>query len=218
MHIDIWSDIVCPWCYLGKRRFERALAAFPHRDEVDVLHRSFQLDPTRPRGEIISRRGMLMEKYRLSEDQVRANDDRLERLAAAEGLDYDLGDDGMIGNTFDAHRLVHFARTKGLDDDMLERLFSAYFSERRSIFDTPSLVALAGEVGLDIDETRVVLDEHRFADAVETDIDEAQFFGATGVPFFVVGGRYGVSGAQDVELFGQVLERAWSESAAEQRP
>src|SRR5688572_31846580 len=123
MQIDIWSDIVCPWCYLGKRRFEKALAGFGGRDDVRVAHRSFQLDPTRGRGETSRRRAMLQSKYRLSEDQVRAMDHKMEQMAAAEGLEYHLTDAGLTGNTLDAHQLVHLAARHGLEDEMLERLY-----------------------------------------------------------------------------------------------
>ena len=140
MQIDIWSDVVCPWCYLGKRRFEKALAGFGGRDDVRVSHRSFQLDPTRARGETSRRRAMLQSKYRLSEDQVRAMDHKMEQMAAAEGLEYHLTDAGLTGNTLDAHQLVHLAARHGLEDKMLERLYKAYFSEERSVFDLDSLV------------------------------------------------------------------------------
>jgi predicted DsbA family dithiol-disulfide isomerase len=213
MEIIIWSDVVCPWCYLGKRRLERALETFEHRDQVQVVNRSFQLDPSRPRGETVSRREMLMAKYRLSSDEVIAMDERMEDLAAAEGLEYHLTDAGLTGNTLDAHQLVHLGRTHGLGDAMLARLFRAYFTEERSVFDHDSLLVLATEVGLDPREARETLEGDRFAEAVAADIDEAGFFGVTGVPFYVVGGRYGISGAQQVDLFNQVLSKAWSEQA-----
>jgi predicted DsbA family dithiol-disulfide isomerase len=208
LHIDVWSDVVCPWCYIGKRRLERALSTFPHRDDVEVVHRSYQLHPDMPRGETTSRREMLKGKYDLSDDQVETLDERMERLAAEDGLDYDLSG-GVTGNTLDAHRLVHHAKALGRQDAMVERLFRAYFTERRSIFDVNSLVELAGDVGLDPNEAQAALSGSRYAEAVDADCKEAALLGARGVPLFVIAGRYGVSGAQPVEAFTEALERAW---------
>lgn len=212
MHIDIWSDIVCPWCYLGKRRFEKALAAFDGRDDVRIAHRSFQLDPTRVKGETSSRRTMLMSKYRLSEEQVRAMDHKMEQTAAAEGLEYHLSDAGLTGNTLDAHRLVHLAASHGVDDAMLERLYKAYFTEQRSIFDLESLVGLAVEEGLVGNDVRPALEGSLYTDAVARDLKEARSLGVTGVPFFVIDGRYGISGAQATDVFSRALAMA-AESA-----
>ena len=144
MRVDIWSDVVCPWCYVGKRRFERALAAFEARDEVQVVHRSFQLDPTRPKGQTQKRREMLMAKYRLTAAQVDALDARMEQTAAAEGLEYHLTD-SHTGNTMDAHRLVHLGREQGIQDAVIERLFLAQFTENRSLFDRASLTVLGAD-------------------------------------------------------------------------
>ena len=213
MQIEIWSDVVCPWCYVGKRRFERALQDFPHRDQVRVTHRSFQLDPAKPRGETSSRRSMLMSKYHRSVAEVLEMDRKMEALAAAEGLEYHLTDANLTGNTFDAHRLVHLAATHGLQDAMLERLYRAYFTEQRSLFDRESLVALGSDTGVDANDARQALENGAFADAVANDLNDAKSFGVTGVPFFVVDRRYAVSGAQPAEVFGQLLARAWEERA-----
>jgi|CXWL01.1.fsa_nt_gi predicted DsbA family dithiol-disulfide isomerase len=213
MRIDVWSDLVCPWCYIGKRRLERALADFDHRDEVEVVHRSFQLRPDTAAGSLMPRRQMLKEKYHLSDDQVETMDEKMERLAADDGLDYNLSG-GVSGNTLDAHRLVHHARTLGQQDAVVERLFRAYFTEQRSIFERDSLVELATEVGVDPTETRRVLSGDAYAEAVKADHDQASALGARGVPFFVLDGRYGISGAQSVETFGSALQRAWSATHA----
>jgi predicted DsbA family dithiol-disulfide isomerase len=218
MLIDIWSDIVCPWCYIGKRRFERALAAFPHRDAVEVVHRSFQLDPTSPRGQVRSHRDNLMAKYKLSEDQANAAQLKMERTAADEGLEFHLVG-GVTGNTFDAHRLLHLAkdlsraqsRDRGIQDTVLERFLRAHFTEQRSIFDHASLLALSVEAGLDPDEVKRVLADNSFADAVAADNEQARAYGASGVPFFVIDNRYGVSGAQPTEVFSEALARAWAD-------
>jgi predicted DsbA family dithiol-disulfide isomerase len=205
MQVDIWSDIVCPWCYLGKRRFEKALAEFDGRDDVRIAHRSFQLDPTRTRGETFSRRDMLRSKYRLSEDQVRAMDAKMEQTAAVDGLEYHLTDAGLTGNTLDAHQLVHLAATHGREDAMLERLYQAYFTEQRSVFDLESLVSLAVEEGLDATDVREALESNRYVDAVTRDLTEARSLGVTGVPFFVIDHRHGISGAQAIDVFSRAL-------------
>ena len=211
MDIHIWSDIVCPWCYLGKRRFEHALALFDHRDEVRITHRSFQLDPTRPRHETMNRRAMLRSKYQLSEAQVQEMDTRMEGLAEIEGLEYHLGDAGLTGNTLDAHQLLQLGKARGIQDAVVERLYRAYFTEQRSVFERDSLVALAGEAGLDQAEATDVLERDIFVDAVAADFREARALGVNGVPFFVLDGRYGVSGAQAADVFGEALTRAWHE-------
>ena len=208
MHIDIWSDVVCPWCYLGKRRLEKALASFEGRGDVTIAHRSFQLDPTRPKGETTSRRTMLMSKYRLTEDRVREMDHNMETMAAAEGLEYHLTEKGQSGNTLDAHRVVHLAASHDREDQMLERLYKAYFTEQRSVFDVEPLVSLAVEEGLDATEVREALESDRYVDAVRRDLEEARMLGVTGVPFFVIDGRYGISGAQATEVFTRALVMA----------
>jgi predicted DsbA family dithiol-disulfide isomerase len=208
MHIDIWSDVVCPWCYLGKRRFEKALAGFDGRDDVTIGLRSFQLDPAKPKGQTSNRRTMLMSKYRLTEDRVREMDHNMEVMAAAEGLEYHLTGKGQTGNTLDAHRLVHLAGIHGRDDQMLDRLYKAYFTEERSIFDLESLVSLAVEEGLDAAEVREALESDRYVDAVTRDLDEARMLGVTGVPFFVIDNRYGISGAQATDIFSRALTMA----------
>ena len=208
MLVDIWSDIVCPWCYLGKRRFEKALAAFERSNEVRVTHRSFQLDPTRIKGETARRRAMLQAKYRLSEEQVREMDRKMEKMAAAEGLEYHLTHAGLTGNTLDAHQLVHLAATHGREDAMIERLYKAYFTEQRSVFDIDSLQALAADEGLDAAEVRAALEGGRYVDDVRRDLNEARSLGVTGVPFFVIDGRYGISGAQTTDVFSRALTMA----------
>jgi predicted DsbA family dithiol-disulfide isomerase len=211
MDIHIWSDIVCPWCYLGKRRFEHALALFDHRDDVRVTHRSFQLDPSRPRHQTINRRAMLKSKYQLSDQQVLDMDARMERLADIEGLEYHLTDAGLTGNTLDAHQLLHLAKAHGIQDTVIERLYRAYFTEQRSVFDRESLVTVAKEAGLEETEVRDALERDAYADAVTADIREARSLGVSGVPFFVIG-RYGVSGAQSADVFAEALSTAFSAS------
>ena len=206
MRVDIWSDLVCPWCYVGKRRFEKALARFDNRDEVQVVHRSFQLNPAAPRDTTSSRREMLMRKYRRSADEAIEMDTRMTQTAAAEGLEFNL-EGTLTGNTFDAHQLVHFAHAHGLQDAVVERLFRAYFTEQRSLFDQQTLVDLGADAGLNRDEATAALRANRYANAVDADIEIAHRLGVTGVPFFVINDRYAISGAQAPETFLDVLQR-----------
>jgi predicted DsbA family dithiol-disulfide isomerase len=211
MQVEVWSDVVCPWCYIGKRRLESALEKFPHRDQVEVVWRSFQLDPTVPEGETHPTLPALAAKYGATEDAMRANMAQVEQIAAGEGLDYHLAD-GVSGNTLLAHQLLHLAAERGLRNELKERLLHAHFEEGRSVFDTDSLVALGAEVGLDANEARQALTDRRYLAAVHQDAATAQALGATGVPFFVVDRKYGAAGAQPAELLLQILERAWADA------
>ncbi|CAL9601564.1 DsbA family oxidoreductase [Streptomyces sp. Tu 3180] len=214
MRVEIWSDIACPWCYVGKARFEKALAAFPHRDGVEVVHRSFELDPGRAKDDIQSVVSMLTRKYGMSEAQAEAGEDNLGAQAAAEGLPYRTrGRDH--GSTFDMHRLLHFAREQGRQVELLDLLYRANFAEERSVYnDDERLVELAGAAGLDEDAARRVLaDPEAYAAEVRADEREAAQLGATGVPFFVLDRTYGVSGAQPAEVFARALSQAWGERA-----
>jgi len=204
MRVDIWSDIVCPWCYVGKRRFETALAAFEGRDDIEIVHHAFQLNPQAPRGRTSSRGEMLMAKYGLTPEQLVATDARMTQVAADEGLEYHL-EATATGNTRDAHQLVHLAREYDVEDAMIERLYRAYFTEGRSVFDQDSLVELATDVGLDADEVRDALSEGRYEPDVDEDLDIARRVGITGVPFFVFDAKYGLSGAQQSSVFLEAL-------------
>ncbi|MEE1669398.1 DsbA family oxidoreductase [Streptomyces sp. WAC07094] len=213
MRVEIWSDIACPWCYVGKARFEKALGAFPHRDQVEVVHRSFELDPHRAKNDVQPVLTMLAKKYGMSEAQAQAGEKNLGTQAAAEGLDYRTqGRDH--GNTFDMHRLLHFAKEQGRQDRLIQILYRANFAEERSLFTEGDerLVELAVEAGLDAEAVRTVLaDPAAYADAVRADEREAAELGANGVPFFVLDRKYGVSGAQPAEVFTQALTQAWGE-------
>jgi len=208
MRIDVWSDLVCPWCYIGKRRLERALAEFPDGERVEIVHRSFQLNPSAPMGTTARRRDYLMAKYHWSAAQAEKIDSDMERRAAADGLEYHLSAEGLTGNTFDAHRLVHLARERDRQDAAVERFFRAYFTEQRSLFDHASLRMLAIDVGLEPNDVQRVLESDEYADAVAADNNEARALGVTGVPFFVFDQRLGVSGAQGVEVFAEALAHA----------
>jgi predicted DsbA family dithiol-disulfide isomerase len=208
--IEVFSDVVCPWCYIGKRRLEQALAEFPHADEVDVLFRSFQLDPSTPKDSEQTLEEMLSAKFGNSRDEARAMNQRVSDIAAGVGLRYDLTS-VHPANTFDAHRLLHFAAAHGRQAELKERLMRAYFTEGRRIGDHAVLAELAAEVGLDQYAAAAVLSGDDYAQDVRADVALARGFGANGVPFFVFDRRYGVSGAQDRDVFRQVLDQAWAE-------
>jgi predicted DsbA family dithiol-disulfide isomerase len=207
MKVEIWSDVVCPWCYIGKRRFERALAQFDGAAEVEVIWRSFQLNPDHPKGGRTAHDDYLSAKLGATLEQVRALNDRVIRLATAEGLDYDF-DRYQVVNTFDAHRLTHFAKARHLGAEIQERLLRAQLVDGELLDDPETLVRLGVEVGLDADDTHRMLDSDAHAADVRDDLREARELGVNGVPFFVIDRRFGVSGAQETELFLQVLHHA----------
>jgi predicted DsbA family dithiol-disulfide isomerase len=212
MKVEIWSDVVCPWCYIGKRRFETALGRFDHRGEVEVEYRSFELNPNAQPQEQGNLEEALARKYGFSREQARAMNARVEDAAAGEGLQYRL-DIAKRGNTFDAHRLIHLAAAEGLQAAMKERLMAAYFMDGLPIGDRDTLIDLAREVGIDPDHARATLDSEEFADDVRADEREATELGIAGVPFFVINRRYGVSGAQPPELMLKALNVGWENAS-----
>lgn len=216
MRVEIWSDIACPWCYIGKERFEKGLARFAHRDEVEVVHRSYELDPGRPKDKIDTVVEVLMRIYGRSREEAVAMEEHVAGNARAEGLPYRT-DDRDHGSTFDIHRVLHLAKARGRQGELLDRVYRANFAEERSVYDDEVLLAVAVEAGLDEAEVRGVLaDREAYAADVRADEQEASGMGASGVPFFVFDRRYGVSGGQPAELFTQALEQAWkSREAAE---
>jgi predicted DsbA family dithiol-disulfide isomerase len=212
--VEIWSDVVCPWCYIGKRRFESALARFAHRDDVEVEWRSFELDPSTESvtvaGEGPGHAELIATKYGMPLAQAEAAVASVTQAAAGEGLDFHL-DRSLRSNTFDAHRLIHLAADHGLQDAAKERFMRAYFSEGEPVGDRDALLRLAVDVGLARDDVERVQAGDEHADAVRADEAEARALGISGVPFFVVDRKYGVSGAQPADQLLAVLERAWSE-------
>lgn len=210
LKLDVWSDIACPWCYVGKRRLEAALEDFPHRDAVTVTWHSFELDPSAPSVQPASpsHAERLAKKYGRTVAHAQGMIDDLTKVAAADGLDVRF-DRVRSGNTFDAHRVLHLAKAKGLQGALKERLLRAYFTEGEVIGDREVLSRLAAEVGLDADEVSAMLASDRFADDVRADERNARDIGITGVPFFAVAERYGVSGAQPAEVLLEVLTTAW---------
>jgi predicted DsbA family dithiol-disulfide isomerase len=210
--IDIWSDIACPWCYVGKRRLEAALALFPHRAEVEVTWRAFELDPSAPpvRDSRISHAERLARKYGMPVTQAEAAIRNMTQVAADEGLDFHF-EKARSGNTFDAHRVLHLAHARGVQDAVKERLLRGYMTEGVAIGEHEALVELAGQAGLDREEVRAMLAGTQYADEVRADEDQARTLGISGVPFFVIGGRYAVSGAQPASVLLGALEKAWAE-------
>lgn len=212
MEVEIWSDIACPWCYVGKRRFESALAQFEHADEVRVTWRSFELDPTAPRereGDLAAR---LAEKYGMTLEQAQASQRQLTEVAAGEGLDFHF-DIARSGLTFDGHRVIHLAAEQGLQDAMKERLMRAYFGEGELVGDGETLVRLATEVGLPEPEVRATVASDRYADAVREDELAAQRLGISAVPTFVVNRALGASGAHPPEQLLDLLRQGWARQA-----
>jgi predicted DsbA family dithiol-disulfide isomerase len=211
VRIEIWSDVVCPWCYIGKRRLEHALETFAHADEVEIEWRSFQLDPAAPTQPHETVAEHLGAKYGGGPDAGQQMIDRVEAVAAEEGLLYRLGE-AQRANTVDAHRLLHLAAAEGRQGALKEELLAAYFLRAANVADPAVLRKAAADVGLDARRVEEVLASEEYAAEVEADIREAAALGATGVPFFVIDRKYGVAGAQPTEVMTQVLERAWSES------
>lgn len=212
MDVEIWSDVVCPWCAVGKRRFEAALDRFEHADEVSVRWRSFELDPSAPRrrdGDYVEH---LAAKYGTSREDARRMIDRMTATGAAVGLDMRF-DIARPGNTFDAHRLLHLAADRGRQAEVKERFVTAYLSEGAAVGDPDVLRRLAVEAGLDEDEVVEVLDSDAYAEAVRADERQAAEYGIRGVPFFVLDGRFGVSGAQPPEALVDALRQARRETA-----
>jgi predicted DsbA family dithiol-disulfide isomerase len=202
LQVEIWSDLVCPWCYIGKRRFEAAVDRFD--GEVEVSWRSFELDPSAPAVREHSATDHLAAKYGMSREQAESSHAQMTELAAQEGLEYHF-ELARGGNSFDAHRLTHLAATQGLQDEAMERIMRGYFTEGVAIGDREALIELAAEIGLD---AREALEGEEYADAVREDEELARRIGIQGVPFFVLDRRYGVSGAQPAELLVQALEKA----------
>jgi predicted DsbA family dithiol-disulfide isomerase len=212
MDVEIWSDIACPWCYVGKRRFEAALAGFAHRDAVRVRWRSFELDPAAPAEREGERAAHLAAKYGSSLEQARAMEAQMTEVAAGEGLDFRF-DRARDGNTFDAHRLLHLAAAHGRQDAVKERLMRAHFTEGELMSDPDTLRRLAAAAGLPAEDVAELLAGDRYADAVREDERTAVALGITAVPFFVVDRQLGAAGAQPPEALLALLERGWEARA-----
>ncbi|WP_404451092.1 DsbA family oxidoreductase [Virgibacillus necropolis] len=210
MRIDVYSDFVCPFCYIGKRRLELALEQFSNKDKVTITYKSYELDPNAEVNAGKNIHELLAGKYGMSVEKARQSNENLANQAAELGLTYRF-DTMQHTNTFDAHRLAKYADKQGKGKEMTERLLQAYFTDSLHIADNETLTKLAGEVGLDKDAVRDVLESSDFAKAVRGDEKEAQQIGVQGVPFFVFNEKYAVSGAQPPEVFSEVIEKVWEE-------
>jgi predicted DsbA family dithiol-disulfide isomerase len=213
MRVEMWTDVACPWCYVGRKHFSEGLAAFAHRDQVEVAHRSFELNPKAENGTVPIIDAVAAQYGRTREQQV-AREQQAAAMANAVGLDFRIGG-RVFGNTFDVHRLSHFAGTHGLQGEFLDEAFRVNFAEEASIYDRETLLGLAVKVGLGERGAREVLDDpEAFAEDVRSDERLAAELGANGVPFFVLERRYGVSGVQSPGMFTQALEQAWADRPA----
>jgi len=211
MKIEIWSDVACPWCFIGKRRFEAALAAFPHRESVDVVWRSYQLDPTLPEHYDGTELQYLSSRKGMPAGQVSQMFDHVAAQAKGEGLDYHF-DKVVVANSFTAHRLIHLAAAHGQQDAAKERLLSDHFEHGKDIGSRGYLSALAGDLGLPADEVEQLFTTDKYSNEVRLDFQEARALGISGVPFFVIDRKFGLSGAQPTETFTAALNQAWQDA------
>lgn len=209
MEVEIWSDVMCPFCYIGKRRFEAALSNFEHRDDISIEWKSFQLNPAMKTVPGKSINEYLAENKGWTVEYAREMNQYVTNMAKEVGLEYNM-DKAVVANSLDAHRLIQFAKTKGLGDAMEEHLFRAYFTEGQNTADHKVLLDIAIEIGLDGNEAAAILESDRFSEEVQQDVYEAQQVGARGVPFFVFNRQYAVSGAQHEDTFLQTLEKSFS--------
>ncbi|MBM7692103.1 protein disulfide-isomerase [Peribacillus deserti] len=211
MKIEVWSDFVCPFCYIGKRRLEEALAQFPNKDKVEVEFKSFELDPNAEKFAGKNIHQALAEKYGMTIEQARNANEGVGQQAASVGLAFNF-DDMKPTNTFDAHRLAKFAKTQGKEAQITEKLLYAYFTESKDLGNLEVLADLASSAGLDRHETMQVLeDKNAYSNDVRIDEAIAQQYGVTGVPFFVINQKYAISGAQPIETFVNAIQKVWLE-------
>lgn len=210
MKIDIWSDIGCPFCYLGTTQLNQALAAFEHKGEVQVQHHSFQLDPSAPFETTETLNEMLSNKKGFSVEQADSMNQRVAAMFESAGLVMNYKQAVPV-NTFKAHRLAHFAAQHGKQEAMQTRLFKAFFTDAKNVADTDTLVQLASDVGLDKEQARRALESDECMDSVKADIEQAARYGIQGVPFFIFNGKYAISGAQGSEAFSRALQQIWQD-------
>lgn len=212
MKIEIWSDVVCPFCYIGKRKLEKALDKFPLKDQVEIEWKSFQLNPEEKTNPSINTLEHLAQSKGWSMDQTREITSNVVEMAKEQGLEFDF-EKAKVANTKNAHRLIHFSKQQGKGGEMKERLLKAYFSDGENVDDPNTLIKLGAEIGLNESEIKSMLASNQFDDAVDQDIYESRLIGVRGVPFFVLDRKFGISGAQPDEVFEETIEKAWSEFA-----
>lgn len=211
MKIEIWSDVACPWCFIGKRRFETALNGFAHKDSVEVTWRSYQLDPTLPEHYDGTELEYLVERKGMDKEQLLGMLGHVTEAAQGEGLNFKF-ENVVVANSFNAHQLLHLAKSQGVGDVVKEALLSGHFEHGVDIGNRDALVKIGTDAGLSAVEINEALDTDKYAENVRHDISEARAIGVQGVPFFVLDRKYGISGAQPAEVFSQALEQAWQEA------
>lgn len=214
MKIEIWSDVVCPFCYIGKRKLEKALAIFPQKEAIEIEWKSFQLNPDQKTNPSISTMESLAKSKGWSMDQARKITSQVSKTAELEGLKFDF-EKAVVANTKNAHRLIHLAKAAGKGGEMKEQLLKAYFIEGKNVDDSETLISLGKEIGLEEENIKRMLESNQYEDAVDQDIYESRLIGVKGVPFFVLDRKFGISGAQPDEVFIQTLTKAWTEFAKE---
>lgn len=210
MKIEIWSDVMCPFCYIGKRHFEEALSKFSDKEHIDIEWKSFQLDPTMPDVVEESQEDYLVKRKGMSRDQIQGMLQNVTAMGKEAGLDFNF-DQSIMVNSQKAHQLIQFAKSKGLGNEIEERLFQAYFTEGKNVADETTLTELGKEIGLDENELQVAFNDDKYLYQMKQDIQEAQNIGVRGVPFFVFDRKYGVSGAQPAEAFLETLDKSFTE-------
>ncbi|MBE7412367.1 MAG: DsbA family oxidoreductase [Leptospiraceae bacterium] len=210
MKVEVWSDVLCPFCYIGKRQYETALKNFKENSEVELIWKSYQLDPQAPEAAKENQVEYLSKRKGMSIAQVNSMLDSVTNYAKSVGLDYNLRG-SVVVNSFKAHILIQFAKSKGLGDEVEEKLFYAYFTKNKDIADIANLIDIGKEIGLDESELKNIFSDDNFSYLVKSDLQEANQIGVTGVPFFVFNQKYAVSGAQKPEIFLEVLEKSYSE-------
>ena len=210
MKIEIWSDVMCPFCYIGKRHFEEALSKFSDKEHIDIEWKSFQLDPTMPDVVEESQEDYLVKRKGMSRDQIQGMLQNVTAMGKEAGLDFNF-DQSIMVNSQKAHQLIQFAKSKGLGNEIEERLFQAYFTEGKNVADQTTLTELGKEIGLDENELQVAFNDDKYLYQMKQDIQEAQNIGVRGVPFFVFDRKYGVSGAQPTEAFLETLNKSFGE-------
>lgn len=211
MNVEIWSDVMCPFCYIGKRKFEKALEQFPHKNDITIIWKSFQLDPTTVTDPGLNTIETLAKKKGWSKEQANETVTHVTNIAKQVGLDFHF-EKAVVANSFDAHRLSHLAKKHGKQNELEEKLFAAYFTEGKNTADYDTLLQIGTEIGLDVKEIEDVLKSDRYANEVQLDTKQAQQIGVSGVPFFVLDNKYAISGAQEPDTFLQALKKAYEET------
>ena len=211
MTVEIWSDVMCPFCYIGKRKFEKALEQFPHKDDIKIIWKSFQLDPSTVTDPSLNTIENLRLKKGWSKEQAAETIAHVADIAKQVGLNFNF-DKAVVANSFDAHRLSHLAKKYNKQNELEEKLFSAYFTEGKNTADYETLLKIALEIGMDEGEVSQVLKGNTFANEVHQDVEQAQQIGVRGVPFFVLNQKYAISGAQESDTFLQALHKAYDET------